>query len=185
LRRAEQRARRWEARYEEIAAEHRQHEQRVEILEGMQRAGLAETEAELQAKVALVDQQRLAILALSTPIIQVGERVLALPVIGGLDEDRAALLTTRLLEEIQAQRARYAIVDLTGVERLDEVTAERLLRLAQAVRLLGAEVILTGVRGEAARALVEIGADLSALRIRRNVKEALRMCRGEGREVGA
>jgi anti-anti-sigma regulatory factor len=184
LRRAEQRARRWEARYEEIASEQRRHEERIEILEAMQQAGLAETDAELQAKVALVDQQRRAILALSVPIIQVGERVLALPLIGGLDEERAALLTSRLLEEIVARRARSAIVDLTGIEAIDEAIAARLLRLAQAVRLLGAEVILTGVRGEAARALVGIGAALSALRIRRNVKDALRTCRGAEREIG-
>lgn len=184
-RRAEQQARRWEARYEEIAAEQRSYEGRIELLEQMQRASLSELEAELRAKVSLVERQRQAILALSTPIIQVGERILALPLIGPMDEERAAHLTSRLLEEILAQGARFAIVDLTGAEGIEEATAARLLRLAHAVRLLGAEVILTGVRGDTARALVGIDAALSALRIRRNIKEALRLCHGAVREQSA
>lgn len=184
-RRAEQQARRWEARFEEIAAEQRSYEGRIELLEQMQRSSHSEIEAELRAKISLVEQQRQAIVALSTPIIQVGEHILALPIIGPMDEERAAHLTSRLLEEILAQGARFAIVDLTGAEGLEEATAARLLRLAHAVRLLGAEVILTGVRGDTARALVGIDAALSSLRIRRNVKEALRLCRGAAREESA
>jgi len=183
IRRLEQAARRQERRIQEMEDEALRYEERVELLESMQKVGLQEMEDELRRKMALVEQQRQAILALSAPILRVGAGVVAVPLVGGLDGERAARLTSSLLDEILRSGALFAIVDLTGVDTIDTATAGHLLRLFQAVRLLGAEVVVSGVRGEVARCLVELGLDLDAVRIRRTLKDALRLCRSEGREA--
>ncbi len=77
-------------------------------------------EIELEEKLAIINEQRSAIRALSAPIIQVWDRVLALPVVGTLDEERAAEITGRLLDAVVNHKAKYAILDLTGVETVDE-----------------------------------------------------------------
>ncbi len=149
-------------------------EERVIKLEELQRASSRESEAELKAKMDLVSQKEAAIAALSTPIIAVHEGVLVLPLIGTLDDLRAANLTQSLLDEIQASRAQHAIVDLTGVPALDLQGARHLLRLAQAVRLLGAQVLLCGLRPQVAQALVGVDVELGSLRTARSLQEALR-----------
>lgn len=149
------------------------YETRMTDLERLHKASTAELEAQLE----LVQRQRAQIEELSTPMIDVDEGVLALPIIGALDAARAASLTDALLAEVQARRVRYAVLDLTGLRAADAATAELLLRVCAAVRLLGAEALLSGVQGAVARSLVEIGADLSALTTVRSVKEAIRRCR--------
>lgn len=183
IRRLEQAARRQERRNQELEAEAVRYEERIDLLESMQKASLQETEAELRRKMELVEQQRQAILALSAPILRVGAVAVAVPLVGGIDGERAARLTGSLLDEILRSGALFAIVDLTGVDTIDTATAGHLLRLFQAVRLLGAEVVVSGVRGEVARCLVELGLDLDQVRIRRTLRDALRLCRGEGREA--
>lgn len=151
-------------------------EERVTKLEELQRASSRESEAELNAKMELVRQKEAAIAALSTPIIAVQEGVLVLPLIGALDDLRAASLTQSLLDEIQATRAQHAIVDLTGVPALDGQGARHLLRLAQAVQLLGAQVLLCGLRPQVAQTLVGVDVELGSLQTARSLQEALRYC---------
>jgi anti-anti-sigma regulatory factor len=177
LRKLELKASKWENSHQELAAELKRYEERVEILEGIQRASTQETEAELRAKIGVVERQRLAIMALSVPIIQVGEGVLALPVIGAIDTERAVLMTTNLLEKIQSTGSKYAIIDLTGVLAIDDVTMYHLLRLFRVVRLLGAEIIVTGVQKKVAQSMVGLQVDLSAIRVMGDLKDALRACR--------
>lgn len=153
---------------------------RVAKLESMHEASTRE----LSQQLALVRQQQQAMQAMSTPIIRVWRGVLALPVIGQLDRDRAALMLTSLLDEIQARGATHAILDLTGVAEIDGDTADHLLRISRAAALLGAEVVLTGIRPAVAQALVGVQADLAATTTLGDVEEALRFCLGRRRGAG-
>ncbi len=133
---------------------------------GIARDISAEQRAE-QERIAFKEQiitsQQLALRELGTPIIPVIEGVIVMPLIGALDEARAAQVVETLLLGVTASRAHTAIVDITGVKSVDTHTAGALLRATQAVRLLGARVLLTGLRAEVAQTLVSLGLDLSGL----------------------
>lgn len=154
----------------------RQATDRVEKLEAMQKESLRQADSELRAKMDLVARQQAAILALSTPTIEVMDGVLALPIIGALDDERANMLTQNLLDEILRVRARYAILDLTGVSSLDGRSARLLSHVASAVRLLGAQALLCGIRPQVAQELVNSREDLRTILTSRTLKEALRHC---------
>ncbi len=100
---------------------------------------------------------------LSTPVLQVRESLLILPIIGVLDSQRARQLTEQLLRAIRDSRARVAVVDITGVPAVDSKIANHILQTAEAARLMGATIILTGLSPSVAQALVSIGVDLSRL----------------------
>jgi len=100
---------------------------------------------------------------MGTPVIPVYERILVLPLIGPVDSERARRFTERMLEAVRRQRALVVLVDITGVPLVDTAVAQALLRAAEAVRLLGAEMVLVGVRSEVAQTLVTLGVDMSAL----------------------
>ena len=123
------------------------------------------------AKVIL--QQREAIRELSTPVLQLREGLLMLPVIGMIDTQRARQLTEGLLQAIRAQRARVVIMDITGVAAVDSKVANHLLQTVQAARLMGATVIITGLSAEVAQTLVAIGVDLSRLRTLSDLQSGL------------
>lgn len=112
----------------------------------------------------VIDAQARALEELSTPLIPVAAGVLVMPLIGSIDSARAARITETLLTEISRLRARFVILDVTGVPTVDTHVADTLLGSARAVRLLGAEAILTGVRPEVSQTLVDLGIDLSQLR---------------------
>ncbi|MDC3952578.1 STAS domain-containing protein [Polyangium jinanense] len=131
-------------------------------------------ELELQEKLAIIEQQRSTIHSMSAPIIQVWDGVLALPVVGQLDEARAADITERLLERVVSLAASQVILDLTGVEAVDDATADHLLRIIRATTLLGAQSIITGVRPAVAQTLVALGADLTKTTVRSNLREAIK-----------
>ena len=135
-----------------------------------------QTEQALRDKLEVIRRQDEAINALSTPVLQVWDGVLALPLIGAIDSRRASGLTERLLGEIVRTRSRFAILDLTGVDLVDTSTADHLLRVIGAVELLGACVIITGIGPAVAQTLTSLGLDLSRLTIRRNLQEGLRYC---------
>lgn len=100
---------------------------------------------------------------LSTPVIPIRDDILVLPLIGSIDSARAQLVMEAMLEGVARTRAHTAIIDVTGVTGIDTHVADALLNVARAVRLLGAEVIVTGIRPDVARTLVVLGADLSSL----------------------
>jgi rsbT co-antagonist protein RsbR len=133
-------------------------------------------EDELRAQLALIEKQNEVIQELGTPIIEVWEGVLALPVVGLLDSRRAARMMDELLDAVAGKRARYAILDLTGVGAVDSATARHLVALAQAVRLLGAEGVVTGIRPAVAQTMVQMGLDLGCLTTLSNLREAIRYC---------
>lgn len=121
----------------------------------------AEELAALQEQI--IEAQRAALRELSTPIIPISEGVIAMPLIGSIDSQRAQLVIETLLQGVAEQRAAAAILDVTGVQVVDTQVANALLRAAQAVKLLGAQVIITGIRPEVAQTLVGLGLDLTGI----------------------
>ncbi|WP_437757337.1 PAS domain S-box protein [Sorangium sp. So ce1389] len=115
----------------------------------------------LQAQV--IEAQASALRELGTPLIPIADEVLAMPLVGAIDEARAQRIIEVLLGGIAAQQAAVAILDITGVRAPGAYASDGLVRAARAARLLGAEVVLTGVGPEAARTLIELGADLSGI----------------------
>ena len=119
------------------------------------------TREELDAKLAVIERQQEVIENLETPIIQVWDHVVTLPMVGVVDSRRAAKVTEDLLSAVSRLQARFAILDLTGVDVVDTGTASHMLNILSAVRLLGAEGIITGIRPNVAQTMVSLGLDLS------------------------
>ena len=112
----------------------------------------------------VIRQQQDSIFELSTPVLQVRERLLILPIIGVLDNQRAQQLTEQLLRAIRSLRAKMVVVDITGVADVDEAVADSLVRTVEASRLMGAQVIITGLSSKIAQTLVTLGVDLTKMR---------------------
>jgi rsbT co-antagonist protein RsbR len=134
------------------------------------------TEIELREKLELIERQSATIRALATPIIQIWDDVLCLPVIGTVDSARTADMMQSLLSAIVSEEARYAIVDLTGVEVVDTSTADHLIQLFRAAKVLGVEGVLCGIRPAVAQTVVALGLDLGTVRTTRSLRDALRWC---------
>jgi rsbT co-antagonist protein RsbR len=130
---------------------------------------------ELAAKLATIEMQQAAIRDLSTPIIEVWSGVLCLPVVGIVDSQRSAQMTETLLETIIAKQARTAIVDITGIDVMDTKTADHFIKMAKAVRLLGADCIISGINPGIAQTLTHIGVDLTGIRTLRSLRDALQV----------
>jgi rsbT co-antagonist protein RsbR len=136
----------------------------------------ARTELELREKLALIQEQEAALRNLSAPILQVWSKVLAVPIMGGLDHRITQALRERLLAAIADSDTEHVILDLTAVDWVDTSTANHLIRLARAVELLGASVIITGIRASVSETFVTLGIDLGGLRTLRNLQEGIRAC---------
>src|SRR5579884_3587640 len=117
----------------------------------------------VQERERVIRQQQEAIRELSTPVLQVRERLLILPIIGVIDAHRARQLTEQLLRGIRGNRAKVVVVDITGVPTIDQTVANHLVKTVEASRLMGASVIITGLSAEIAQTLVTIGVDLSKM----------------------
>jgi rsbT co-antagonist protein RsbR len=117
----------------------------------------------VEERERIIREQQDALLELSTPVLQVRERLLILPIIGVLDEQRARQLTEQLLHGIRAHRAKLVVIDITGVPDVDATVANSLVNTVTASRLMGADVIITGLSSEIAQTLVTIGVDLSKM----------------------
>jgi rsbT co-antagonist protein RsbR len=111
----------------------------------------------------VIREQQEAIRELSTPVLQVRERLLILPIIGLIDPQRARQLTEQLLRAIRANRAKVVVIDITGVAAMDASVANHLVLTVESARLLGAMVIVTGLSPEIAQTLVNIGVDLGKM----------------------
>jgi rsbT co-antagonist protein RsbR len=115
----------------------------------------------VQERERIIRQQQEAIRELSTPVLQVRERLVILPIIGALDSQRARQLTEQLLRAIRTNRAKVVVIDITGVPEIDSTVANHIVQTVDASRLMGASVIITGLSAEIALTLVTIGVDLS------------------------
>ena len=117
----------------------------------------------VEQRERVIRQQQDSIRELSTPVLQVRERLLILPIIGVLDRPRAQQLTDQLLRGIRTHRAKVVVIDITGVPDVDETVADHLVKAVDASRLMGANVIITGLSSEIAQTLVTIRVDLTKM----------------------
>jgi rsbT co-antagonist protein RsbR len=121
----------------------------------------------------LIEAQQTAIRELSTPLIPIADNVLIMPLIGSIDTNRAQQMTEALLEGVAAHRARMVILDITGVQVVDTQVAQAFIQAAQAVRLLGACVLLTGIQPQIAQTLVHLGVDLTGIKTTGSLREGV------------
>jgi rsbT co-antagonist protein RsbR len=121
----------------------------------------------------IIRTQTAALAELSTPLIPVSDRVMVMPLIGTVDARRAQDVLDTLLHGIAESKAEVAILDITGVPLVDAQVANGLVRAAHAVQLLGAQVVLTGIRPEVAQTLVGLGVDLSGIITRSTVQSGI------------
>ncbi|ADO69749.1 STAS domain-containing protein [Stigmatella aurantiaca] len=139
-------------------------------------ARLAASNRDLEEKLTTIERQRMAIRDLSTPIIELWEDILTLPIVGVVDTQRSVEMTERLLHRIVQGKARCVIIDITGVEVVDTMTANHFIKMVKAARLLGAYCVVTGISPMIAQTLVQIGVDLSEIKTLGSLKEGLREC---------
>lgn len=117
----------------------------------------------IDARERTIALQQSAILELSTPVLQVRQSLLILPIIGIIDSQRAKQLTDTLLRAIRTNRAKVVVVDITGVAAVDSRVANHLIQTVAASRLMGAQVIVTGLSADVAQSIVTLGIDMAAL----------------------
>ena len=143
------------------------------------------SEARLRDNLQIIARQQEAIQVLSTPIIEVWEGVLTVPILTAVDAERAAVMTHTILDTVSRTRCRHLILDLTGVQSIESETADRIIRLIRAVQMLGSEGIVVGIHPSVARTLVSIGTELAGIHTMANVRQALilLMSRGTSRRA--
>lgn len=139
----------------------------------------ADTIDSLEAARREIEAQKATIEALSTPVIEVWDGIITLPLLGHFNAERANAMTSQLLDAVVRTRARYAILDLTGLAVIDTTTGDQILRIVSAVGLLGATGVLVGIQAEIAQMFVGLGIDLGRVRVHHNLREALKACMRE------
>ncbi len=132
-----------------------------------------ESVRELEPQLEVVERQAETIRSLSAPILEVGYGVVAMPIIGAVDRDRESVITNALLTRVHERPTRLVIIDLTGLDEVDALTATHLLRTCAALRLLGTKVVLCGLRSNVAKKLVHLEADLSVIETLPSLRSAL------------
>lgn len=128
---------------------------------------------ELEEKLLIVEKQRAAIRELSTPIIELWEGVLCLPVVGVMDTARSTEMTNSLLTAIVEKKTRFAIIDITGIEVMDTGTVDHFMRMAKSIKLLGADCALTGISPHIAQTVVQMGIEMHEIATARSLRDAL------------
>jgi anti-anti-sigma factor len=126
-----------------------------------QRERAEEERAALQR--SMIEAQRARLAELSTPLIPITEQIVVMPLIGTVDAERAAQVLEIALDGAQRRGARVVILDITGMKQIDTTVAGTLMRTAAALRLLGTEAVLTGIRPEVAQSLLHLGINLQAI----------------------
>ena len=129
----------------------------------LDRLGLYTTELAQRNREEVISRQQQEILELSTPVVQLWEGVLALPLIGTLDSSRTQTVMESLLEHIVESGAEIAIIDITGVPTVDTLVAQHLIKTISAARLMGADCIISGIRPQIAQTMVHLGLELNVV----------------------
>lgn len=130
-------------------------------------------ETTVSAGEELIARQREQLLEVATPVIELWEGIVAVPLIGTLDSARSQIVMESLLEAIVERRAQYAILDITGVPTVDSLVAQHLMKTVAAARLMGAECIVSGIRPAIAQTIVHLGIDLGSILTRAGLADAL------------
>jgi len=127
------------------------------------RLGLYTTELYQKERDDVIARQGRELLELSTPVVQLWAKILALPLIGTLDSERTQIVMERLLESIVEAGAEIAIIDISGVPTVDTLVAQHLIKTISAARLMGADCIISGIRPQIAQTIVHLGLDLDVV----------------------
>ncbi|MET9392044.1 STAS domain-containing protein [Streptomyces sp. NPDC006624] len=130
-------------------------------------------ETTISAGEEVIARQREQLHEAATPVIKLWESTVAVPLIGTLDSARSQVVMESLLDAIVAERARYAILDITGVPTVDSLVAQHLMKTVAAARLMGAECIVSGIRPAIAQTIVHLGIDLGTVLTRSSLADAL------------
>jgi rsbT co-antagonist protein RsbR len=134
--------------------------------------GLYTAEAYQKSREEVIRRQEKDMIELSTPVVELWEGILALPVIGTLDSSRAQVVMESLLTKIVETGSSYAIIDITGVPTVDTLVAQHLLKTIAAARLMGAECIISGIRPQIAQTIVHLGVDLQGVITKSSLADA-------------
>jgi len=138
------------------------------------RLGLHTTESFQRTRERVIERQQRELLELSTPVVELWDGILALPLIGSLDSNRTQVVMESLLEKIVSSRAAIAIIDITGVPTVDTLVAQHLMKTVAAARLMGADCIISGIRPQIAQTIVHLGVDLSRVTTKASLGDAFR-----------
>jgi len=158
----------------------------LELSKLIDRLGLHTTEVHQTAREEVIRRQGEEMLELSTPVIQLWDGILALPIIGTLDSSRTQVVMEALLQQVVATRSPIAILDITGVPTVDTLTAQHLLKTVAATRLMGAECIISGIRPQIAQTIVHLGVELSGVITKASLADAFRVALERlGHRIGA
>ena len=141
----------------------------------LDKLALFTTEVHQGAREEVIRRQGEELLELSTPVIQLWDGILALPIIGTLDSSRTQVVMEALLQQIVATRSPIAILDITGVPTVDTLTAQHLLKTVAATRLMGAECIISGIRPQIAQTIVHLGVELGGVTTKATLADAFRL----------
>jgi len=133
-----------------------------------------------RAREELINRQQEEMLELSTPVVKLWEGILALPMIGTLDSQRTQVVMESLLEKIVETGSDMAIIDITGVPTVDTLVAQHLLKTVTALRLMGAECIISGIRPQIAQTIVHLGVDLQGVVTKASLADALALALKRG-----
>jgi rsbT co-antagonist protein RsbR len=126
-----------------------------------------------KSREEVINRQQREMLELSTPVVKLWDGILALPMIGTLDSARTQVVMESLLQKVVDTGAQIAILDITGVPTVDTLVAQHLLKTVTALRLMGAECIISGVRPQIAQTIVHLGVDLQGVTTKANLADAL------------
>jgi rsbT co-antagonist protein RsbR len=129
----------------------------------LDKLGLYTTESYVRTREEVIRRQQQELLELSTPVVELWDGVLALPLIGTLDSARTQIVMESLLERIVTSGAEIAIIDITGVPTVDTLVAQHLIKTISAARLMGADCILSGIRPQIAQTIVHLGLELNVI----------------------
>ena len=139
----------------------------------LDKLGLYTTEVHQKSREEVIARQARDMMELSTPVVELWEGILALPLIGTLDSGRTQVVMENLLGRIVETGAAIAILDITGVPTVDTLVAQHLLKTVAAARLMGAECIISGIRPQIAQTIVHLGVDLQGVTTKANLADAL------------
>ncbi|WP_372012293.1 STAS domain-containing protein [Pseudoxanthomonas sp. 10H] len=143
------------------------------VSELLDQLGLHTVKAYQKTREEVIQRQQEEMLELSTPVVKLWDGVLALPMIGTLDSQRTQVVMESLLQRIVETGSEIAIIDITGVPTVDTLVAQHLLKTVTAIRLMGADAIISGVRPQIAQTIVHLGLDLQGIVTKANLADAL------------
>jgi rsbT co-antagonist protein RsbR len=141
----------------------------------LDKLGLYTTEVYVESREGVISRQQRELLELSTPVVELWEDIVALPLVGTLDSQRTQIVMETLLQKIVETGASIAIIDITGVPTVDTLVAQHLLKTVAATRLMGADCIISGIRPQIAQTIVHLGVDLGEVTTKASLADAFQI----------